>query len=196
MYMEGPFYNPEYNGGTPVETFENPTVARALEYWEAAGGDLLSMGLAPELPGAMDVVSELSQKGVRVGIAHTGADYRQTIAAIDAGAGWRRIPLTRCAGSHHREVGVTGAILLDPRIFNEINCDLIHVCPQMIEILLRMKAWDKILMMTDNDSLTGMPAGDYWIDGVIERLEPNGKIVLEDGTIYGAGRTPLRMCSI
>ncbi len=85
MYMEGPFYNPEYNGGTPVETFEKPTVARALEYWEAAGGDLLSMGLAPELPGAMDVVSELSQKGVRVGIAHTGADYRQTIAAIDAG---------------------------------------------------------------------------------------------------------------
>lgn len=62
----------------------------------------------------------------------------------------------------------------------------------MIEILLRMKSWDKILMMTDNDSMTGMPAGDYQIDGVIERLESSGKIVLEDGTIYGSGRTLLQ----
>ena len=47
-------------------------------------------------------------------------------------------------------------------------------------------------MMTDNDSMTGMPAGDYQIDGVIERLESSGKIVLEDGTIYGSGRTLLQ----
>lgn len=127
-----------------------------------------------------------------MGIAHTGADYSQTIAAIDAGCQMATHSFNAMRGLHHREVGVTGAILLDPRIYNEINCDLIHVCPQMIEILLRMKSWDKILMMTDNDSMTGMPAGDYQIDGVIERLESSGKIVLEDGTIYGSGRTLLQ----
>ena len=189
LYMEGPFYNPEYNGGTPIETFEKQTLERALEYMEAAEGDLVSMGLAPELPGAMEIISELSRQGVRMGIAHTGADYNQTIAAIDAGCQMATHSFNAMRGLHHREVGVTGAILLDPRIYNEINCDFIHVCPQMIEILLKMKAWDKILMMTDNDSMTGMPAGDYLLDGVVERLESNGKIVLEDGTIYGSGRT-------
>ncbi|WP_302925851.1 N-acetylglucosamine-6-phosphate deacetylase [Holdemania filiformis] len=192
LYMEGPFYNPEYNGGTPIETFENASVKRTMEYVEAAGGDLVSLGLAPELPGAMEVVSFLSQNGVRVGIAHTGADYEQTIAAIDAGCKMATHSFNAMRGLHHREVGVTGAILLDPRIYNEINCDFIHVCPQMIEILLKMKSWDKILMMTDNDSMTGMPVGQYRIDNVIETLEPNGKIMLEDGTIYGSGRLLLQ----
>lgn len=109
----------------------------------------------------MEIISELSRQGVRMGIAHTGADYNQTIAAIDAGCQMATHSFNAMRGLHHREVGVTGAILLDPRIYNEINCDFIHVCPQMIEILLKMKAWDKILMMTDNDSMTGMPAGDY-----------------------------------
>lgn len=90
---------------------------------------------------------------------HTGADYDQTMAAIDAGCQMATHSFNAMRGLHHREVGVTGAILLDPRIYNEINCDFIHVCPQMIEILLKMKPWDKILMMTDSDSLTGHAAG-------------------------------------
>lgn len=192
LYMEGPFYNPEYNGGTPIETFEKPTLERAVEYFEAADGDLVSMGLAPELPGSMEVIRELGGRGVRMGIAHTGADYQQTIAAIDAGCRMATHSFNAMRSLHHREVGVSGAILLDQRIYNEINCDFIHVCPPMIEILLKMKPQDKILMMTDNDSMTGMPAGDYQIDGVIERLESSGKIVLEDGTIYGSGRTLLQ----
>ena len=68
LYMEGPFYNPEYNGGTPVQYFQAPSIERALRFYEAAGGDLVSLGLAPELPGAMEVVSFLSQNGVRTGI--------------------------------------------------------------------------------------------------------------------------------
>ena len=192
LYMEGPFYNPKYNGGTPIQYFQEPTLDKAMAFYEAAGGDLLSMGLAPELPGAMDVIALLSAKGVRMGIAHTGADYQQTIAAIDAGCRMATHSFNAMRSLHHREVGVSGAILLDQRIYNEINCDFIHVCPPMIEILLKMKPQDKILMMTDNDSMTGMPAGDYQIDGVIERLESSGKIVLEDGTIYGSGRTLLQ----
>lgn len=192
LYMEGPFYNPEYNGGTPVQYFQAPSIERALRFYEAAGGDLVSLGLAPELPGAMEVVSFLSQNGVRVGIAHTGADYAQTIAAMDAGCKMATHSFNAMRGLHHREVGVTGAILLDPRIYNEINCDFIHVCPQMIEILLKMKSWDKILMMTDSDSLTGMPPGTYQIGETPETLEQNGKIHLPDGTIYGSGRLLLQ----
>lgn len=192
LYMEGPFYNPEYNGGTPIQYFKEPTVDQALKYYEAAEGDLISLGLAPELPGAMEVIAALSSRGVHVGIAHTGADYHQTIAAIDAGCQIATHSFNAMRSLHHREVGVIGAILLDQRIYNEINCDFIHVCPQMIEILLAMKSRDKILMMTDNDSMTGMPPGDYLIGDVIERLESGGKIVLPDGTIYGSGRTLLQ----
>ncbi len=192
LYMEGPFYNPEYNGGTPVQYFQKPSVDQALRFYEAAGGDLISLGLAPELPGAMEVITVLNQKGVRVGIAHTGADYDQTMDAIDAGCKMATHSFNAMRGLHHREVGVTGAILLDPRIYNEINCDFIHVCPQMIEILLKMKPWDKILMMTDSDSLTGMPPGTYQIGETPETLESNGKIHLPDGTIYGSGRLLLQ----
>ena len=123
LYMEGPFYNPEYNGGTPMQYFQKPSVDQALRFYEAAGGDLISLGLAPELPGAMEVITVLNQKGVRVGIAHTGADYDQTMAAIDAGCKMATHSFNAMRGLHHREVGVTGAILLDPRIYNEINCD-------------------------------------------------------------------------
>lgn len=111
LYMEGPFYNPEYNGGTPIETFEKQTLERALEYMEAAEGDLVSMGLAPELPGAMEIISELSRQGVRMGIAHTGADYNQTIAAIDAGCQMATHSFNAMRGLHHREVGVTLSLI-------------------------------------------------------------------------------------
>ena len=88
---------------------------RGLKFWAyiwkgrfttrsiTAGGDLISLGLAPELPGAMEVITVLNQKGVRVGIAHTGADYDQTMAAIDAGCQMATHSFNAMRGLHHRE---------------------------------------------------------------------------------------------
>lgn len=90
---------------------------------------------------------------------------------------------------------MTGAILLDPRIYNEINCDFIHVCPQMIEILLKMKPWDKILMMTDSDSLTGMPPGTYQIGETPETLESTGKFICRTARSTAADGCFCRTCS-
>ncbi len=188
IYMEGPFYNPKHNGGTPIKYFETPSLKRANEFIDLSQGDLLVLAMAPELENADEVIKYLRAEGIHVGIAHTDADYDTAIHAIESGCEVTTHTFNAMRSIHHREVGVIGAALLNEDVYNEINCDFIHVCPQMIEVLIRMKGTDKLLMMTDSDSLTGMPSGRYMIGNTVETLNENGKITLDDGTIYGSGK--------
>ncbi|MDL2225508.1 N-acetylglucosamine-6-phosphate deacetylase [Eubacteriales bacterium OttesenSCG-928-M02] len=185
-YMEGPYYNPQYDGGTPVEFFRKPTLAEAQGFYEAGKGKLTSIGLAPELAGADEVIDFFVQNGVRVGIAHTRATYREGMDAINRGCSMATHTFNAMRPLHHREVGVAGAVLRNKEIYNEINCDLNHVCKEMMELLFELKPWNRILMMTDTDPIAGLAAGRYLIDDREMICEPTGQIHLVDGTIYGS----------
>jgi N-acetylglucosamine-6-phosphate deacetylase len=61
----------------------------------------------------------------------------------------------------HRDSGIAGAVLSDDRIFAEIIADGIHVSPEVVRIFARSKGRERILLVTDAISATGMPDGSY-----------------------------------
>ena len=77
---------------------------------------------------------------------------------------------------------------MDNRVYNELIPDFYHVCPEMIQILLRMKPTHKILLMSDSDAMSAMRPGKYNIKGVINISEKNGLMHLEDGTINSSSK--------
>jgi N-acetylglucosamine-6-phosphate deacetylase len=99
-----------------------PPDAVTLERLLQAGrGSVKVVTLAPELPGALDLIPRILDGGAIPAIGHTDATYEQAMAAIDAGARIATHLFNGMRPLHHRDPGVVLASLNPP----EVTCELI-----------------------------------------------------------------------
>lgn len=146
--------------------------------WEKSGGLLKLCGIAPEKENAQEAIDYLNDKGVKVAFMHSEASYREAKEAFDKGGFF--VSTHTCnvmRGIHHRDMGGLGACLLDPDLYNEIICDFMHVSPEMLQIIFKVKDnMDKWIMISDNVQVAGAPVGRY-------RNESNTRerVVTEEG---------------
>jgi N-acetylglucosamine-6-phosphate deacetylase len=139
--------------------------------------------LGPELPGATSVIAELSARGVVVALGHSAASLDEVAAAAGAGA----TLVTHCFNGmpplHHREPGVVGAALSDPRLAVSLIADLVHVHPATLAIAIRAKGADRTVLVTDAVAWRATSVGPLRIrfDGRVPRLA--------DGTLAGSALT-------
>jgi N-acetylglucosamine-6-phosphate deacetylase len=158
-HLEGPFLNPSGPGAMEGEAFLAPDVdvlTRLL-----AGGRVLAMSLAPELPGAMAVIERASARGVRVSLGHTDATYAQARAAVEAGARSVTHAFNAMRPLHHREPGMVGAALDLDALACEVICDGVHVDPVAVRLLAARKGPERTLLVTDAIEATGLRDGEY-----------------------------------
>ena len=105
IHLEGPYFSEKYNGAHLPENIRYPNLAEFERLYEAAEGKLKILTLAPELPGAEEVVRFADSHGVRVSAGHTNA----TAAEIDRSAAWGVRQGTHLYNAmrplHHREPG-------------------------------------------------------------------------------------------
>ena len=94
---------------------------------------------APELPGGIDLVRELVDRGHRVSLGHSGSDYDTAMAAIDAGARHATHLFNRMTPMTHRAPGLAGAVLTREDVTAELICDGYHVHPSMCRIAAAAK---------------------------------------------------------
>ena len=82
--MEGPFINVAKKGAHPEKHILSPSEGmRSVEDMYGPGLDNVSLvTLAPELPGCMEVVSGLVDRGVTVSLGHTMAELAQGEEAV------------------------------------------------------------------------------------------------------------------
>ena len=99
IHLEGPFLSPECRGAHPIDELQTPSIPLFQQFQAAAGGCLRILTLAPELEGALELQATAMQNGVRVGLGHSNATFRQAGTAMDAGACSRRPRL-----QHHAPV--------------------------------------------------------------------------------------------
>jgi N-acetylglucosamine-6-phosphate deacetylase len=127
--------------------------------------------LAPELPGALEVVARAAAAGVVVSLGHTGATYEQARTAFAAGASHLTHCFNAMAPLHHREPGVIGATLDDPRVTVEVIADGVHVHPSAVRLLWRAAGPERVCLVSDavDVSLPGSAAAE-----------------LDDGTLAGS----------
>ncbi len=182
VHLEGPYINAEKLGAQP-DYARVATLAELRELGRHAPLRLVT--LAPEIPGHLQLVRELTDAGIRVQIGHTSGTYEDGVAALEHGAAGFTHLFNAMSGLHHREPGMVGAALAHAH-YAEIIPDLIHVHPGAIKAALR--AIPKLYCVSDSTAAAGMPDGSYML-GCQHVHKCMGGVRLSDGTLAGSTLT-------
>lgn len=181
IHMEGPWISKLRCGVHPTSAIANPSLEMFDRYYRAANGCLRLLTIAPELPGAAEVIHEAVKRGVRVSLGHTDGQLRDADAALQAGATHATHTFNAMRPLNHREPGVIGRVLDSTAMTAEIIADGVHVDPVVVDLFLRCKGLDQSVLVTDATSAAGMPDGKYKL-GTFEvtvtgdRCELNGNL--------------------
>ncbi len=186
VHLEGPYYNPARKGAQPGEYILPPDVDNLVD----GVGDNLSIiklvTLAPEMPGALELIRFLTRSGIVSSIGHTDATYDQVSAGIEAGA--RHV--THCFNAMRqmegREPGVVGAAMSRPELKAELIWDNIHVHPASCRALVNAKTANKTILISDGIPGAGMPERYQFSLGDYPVVVHNGAARLADGTLAGS----------
>ncbi|HWG59811.1 MAG TPA: N-acetylglucosamine-6-phosphate deacetylase [Candidatus Acidoferrales bacterium] len=161
IHLEGPFISKARRGVHPVDAMAKPSTEAFGRLLEAADGLVRILTLAPELPGALDLIRAAVAAGVVAAMGHTDADYEQARAAIQEGARHAVHVYNAMRPFTHRDPGILAAIMTDPEVTAEIIADGIHVAAPAIQMLIGTKGFDTVLAVSDGIAATGMPDGKY-----------------------------------
>ena len=163
-HLEGPFLSPSHAGAHDPALMLEPTRADIERLLQGGGGALVMLTLAPELPGGLESVRQLSEAGVVISVGHTDATAAQVRAAGDAGATMITHVFNAQRGLRHREPGVPGAAFDDPRFSLGLIADLHHVADPVVRLVFTAAA-GRVVLVTDAVAAMGMPPGSYPLGG-------------------------------
>ncbi len=183
LHVEGPFLNPAKKGAHNPRHLRAPDVAAVGGWSPATGVRLVTM--APELPGALDVISALSSRGVLVSVGHSNATFEQAVAAFDAGARYGTHLFNAMSALGHRDPGLPGALLTDPRPTVGIIADGVHTHRSVITLAWQALGAHRMNLVTDAMAALGMPPGRHLL-GDFEVVVDATCARLSDGTLAGS----------
>jgi N-acetylglucosamine-6-phosphate deacetylase len=163
IHLEGPFLSQARRGVHPPLYLQPPSMEMFNQMWDAAGGNIRVLTIAPELEGALELIRDASRRGVCVSIGHSNATLAQAQAGIQAGARHATHSFNAMRRLTHRDPGLLGAILTDHAITADIIVDGLHVEPVVVDLFIRAKGLDGAVLITDSISATGMPDGTYHV---------------------------------
>jgi len=165
IHLEGPFLSHAKRGVHRAELLQQPSVALFERFQQAARGHIRLLTIAPEAPGALELIAHAAAQGVRVSLGHSNATEAEAKAGIRAGAVSATHTFNAMRAMDHREPGIVGAVLDDKNLYAELICDGIHVAPATVRLWLRLKS-ERAILVTDGIPATGMADGAYTLAGV------------------------------
>jgi N-acetylglucosamine-6-phosphate deacetylase len=184
IHLEGPFLSHSKRGVHTDALLETPSIALFDRFWNAAEGKICLMTIAPELPGAAELIAHATALGVRCSMGHSDARVCEAEAGFVAGARSATHTFNAMRAIDHREPGLAAYVLDKRSLFAEIICDGIHVDPLMVRLYAKAKDHDRIILVTDGMSATGMPDGTYML-GDMEVEVRDGRCT-SNGTLAGS----------
>jgi N-acetylglucosamine-6-phosphate deacetylase len=184
IHLEGPFLSHKRRGVHPPEYLVTPTLAVFERLWQAARGHVRMLTIAPEIPGAMEVITEAARRNVCVSIGHSDAEMTVAQDAVKAGARHATHTFNAMRPLDHRDPGIIAEVLTDDRLSADMIVDGIHVAPPVVKLFLEAKGRERAVLITDAISATGMPDGRYQL-GPIEVDVKDGKCT-SGGSLAGS----------
>jgi N-acetylglucosamine-6-phosphate deacetylase len=184
IHLEGPFLSHKRRGVHPPECLVTPTLEVFERLWQAARGHVRVLTIAPEIPGAIEVIAEAARRNVCVSIGHSDADMPTARNAVKAGARHATHTFNAMRPLDHREPGILGEVLSNDQLTADMIVDGIHVDPAVVKLFLRAKGRERAVLITDSISATGMPDGRYQL-GPIEVDVKDGKCT-SNGSLAGS----------
>jgi N-acetylglucosamine-6-phosphate deacetylase len=188
IHFEGPFISHARRGVHPADRIVPPSADTLQKFLAAAAGHGKILTLAPEVPGALELIDAARKAGLVVAMGHTDATHAEAQAAIARGARHAVHVFNAMRPFSHRETGVIGAILNSPDVTAEIIADGVHVDEPAIRLLLTAKGTGHVVLVSDGTAATGMPDGKYQL-GPFEVTVAGGVCRNAEGRLAGSTLT-------
>lgn len=183
IHLEGPFLSSEKSGAHDPAAICLPDSSLVSNYYQAAQGKLRIITLAPELPGALDVIRELNQRGVLIAAGHSAATYDLVNEAVEAG-----LSMVTHAGNAsdwpHRKIGalgflasepgIVGSLMANDRLSGSVIMDGYHFHPALLNPLLKVKGLERLFLVSDASTVAGCPPGKYHSGGLTIVVDSKG----------------------
>jgi N-acetylglucosamine-6-phosphate deacetylase len=153
----------------------DPAVLRKL--LDAGEGCVRTVTIAPELPGAQDVIAELVSHGVVAAVGHTDASFDEASTGFGAGATLATHLFNAMGSFSQRQPGPAMAAL-DAGAHVEMVNDGVHVHDALVRLVARTSP-GLLALVTDAISATGVGDGEYTLG--------EQSVVVRDGAARLAG---------
>lgn len=204
-HLYGPYFVPEAKGCHPVADFLTPDPGRDEELLRHAGRGLVTLTVAPELPGTDRLVRAARDRGLLVTAGHSYATFPQVEAAVAAGV--RHVDHLFCAMSDRARLrqsqtfpmraGVMEATLYFDELSTEVIADGKHLTGDLLKLAYKVKGPGRLALVTDAMRAADMPDGEYWFgpEGNGERVRRLSDVgVTLDGAALASGVMGMDHC--
>lgn len=177
--LEGPFFSPEKAGIHVPEILMKPTVEN---FNKIKSNDIKIVTIAPELDEGFELTKHLNSKGIITSAGHTAATAEEIQKS-----GVKQIThlYNAMPGLHHRNLSVANEALSNDKLYTELNSDLSLVKPEMLDLTVKVRPKDKIILISD--ALEGTHSGEdkFYMNGVkIDIIDDVAKS--QNGTLAGS----------
>lgn len=181
LHIEGPHISEAKHGAHTVGLLREP------REWSESTEGIAIVTIAPELPGALDLIRDLTASGVVVSIGHSAATAEIASAALDAGATLGTHLLNAMPPITAREPGIAGVLLTDPRAYFGVIVDDHHLAAETMRLMWAVGS-DRFIAVTDAMAAAGMPDGSFAIADIEVTLS-DGAVRNRSGGLAGSSLT-------
>lgn len=161
VHMEGPYFSVEYKGAQNDKYIKPAGIKELEEYLSVKEGLVKLFSISPHNQENLEAIKYLTDRGVIASVGHSVASYEAVMKAVDFGLSHATHTFNAMKAFTHREPGVVGAVFNSDDIMAEIIFDKIHVHPEAVRTLIKIKSVDKVVCVTDSMSATGLVEGQY-----------------------------------
>ena len=181
IHLEGPYFSPKEKGAQPEAFLGCPTRARTEKILEMGKGNIVRWDAAPELDGMQEFAWQLSQQGIMVSEGHSDSTTEEALKGFDWG--FSHITHFFCGMSSRRKVGqkVVGGVREAAFLRDEITLELIgdgcHVPAELMQLALKIKGDDKVILVTDAMRAAGQDVTTSYLGS----KEGGVPVIIEDG---------------
>jgi len=182
--LEGPWLSYARKGAHDPALLRSPADLRLADL-EAHLEGLRLVTVAPELPGALDLIAWLRARGVATSMGHSASTLDEARAGYAAGGTSTTHLFNAMSGVDHRAPGLVVAALTDDAVYVELIADGVHVHPAVWPLIIRTKPADRLMLVSDAIPLAGMGDGRARVGGL--EVEVVGQRVTLVGTSTLAG---------
>ena len=198
VHVEGPYFSKEKPGAHRLDLIRHPRREEWEKFILAHGAVITQMTIAPELPGALDLIAALGKYGIRASGGHSDAWDEE--AAAGFAHGMRQATHTfNCMSSSRRRgpyrvAGLLEFVLGEPEILCEVIADGRHVSPTLLRMLYQAKGPDGIVLITDASAGAGLAEETPFALGDIECVVRDEVGLTADGkALAGSTATMIRV---
>ena len=183
--LEGPFISPQRTGA------QNPAFVRApaetaFEELEPLLGGFEITTIAPETPGAIDLIRWLTGRGVVVALGHSMATAAEAEAGYDAGARTTTHLFNAMSGVHQHAPGLAAVALARDDAYTELIADGHHVDRALWPLVLRTKPADRLVLVSDAIELAGTSETRGLLGGLEVEVHGDRCTLVAGGALAGS----------